>query len=69
MIPEKELELYASLRKFREHEKSCPYEDSTKRSEMEKLLKYMEKLNKDARKNLFRAMDNICYEYLPKRKD
>ncbi len=65
MVPEKELSLYASLREFKEHEKSCPYEDSTKRNEMENLLKLLEKLNKDARKNLFRSMNNIYQEYLP----
>jgi len=68
MIPEKELVLYASLRTYREHEKSCPYEDSTKRTEMENLLKYFDRLNKDSRKNLFRSMDNIYQEYLPRKK-
>jgi len=68
MVPEKELALYASLREFKEHEKSCPYEDSTKRYDMENLLEFLEKLNKDARKNLFRSMDNIYSEYLPRRK-
>jgi tRNA 2-thiocytidine biosynthesis protein TtcA len=65
MVPEKDLSLYASLCGFRKHEKTCPYEDQTKRNEMEQLLQYIEKMNKNARKNLFRAMDNIYYEYLP----
>ena len=68
MIPEKELAYYATLRHFREHEKSCLYENSTKRNDMKDLLKLLEKLNKDARKNLFRAMDNIYPDYLPQRK-
>jgi tRNA 2-thiocytidine biosynthesis protein TtcA len=68
MIPEKELALYASLRGFGQHEKSCPYQDSTKRHEMEDLILYIERLNADARKNLFRAMDNIYREYLPWKK-
>jgi tRNA(Ile)-lysidine synthase TilS/MesJ len=68
MVPEKELALYASLCGFSEHEKTCPYEDLTTRNEMENLLQYIEKLNKDARKNLFRAMDNIYKEYLPRKK-
>ena len=68
MIPEKELVYYANLRRFREHEKSCPYEDSTKRNEIKDLLKQLDKLNKNARKNLFRAMNNIYPEYLPERK-
>lgn len=68
MIPEKELAQYASLCGFREQEKTCPYEDLTTRNEMEEVLKHIESLNKDARKNLFRAMDNIFYEYLPANK-
>jgi tRNA 2-thiocytidine biosynthesis protein TtcA len=68
MVPEKDLALYTSLCGFRKHEKTCPYEDLTKRNEMETLLTYIERLNKDARKNLFRAMDNIYNEYLPRKK-
>lgn len=68
MVPEKELALYASLCGFREYEKTCPYENLTKRNEMENLLQYLEKMNKDVRKNLFRAMDNIYNEYLPRKK-
>jgi tRNA 2-thiocytidine biosynthesis protein TtcA len=68
LIPEKELVYYANLRHFKEHEKSCPYEDSTKRNEIKDLLKQLDKLNKNARKNLFRAMNNIYPEYLPERK-
>lgn len=68
MIPEKELAYYASLSQFKEYEKSCPYEDSTKRNEIKDLLKMLDRLNKNARKNLFRAMDNIYSDYLPMRK-
>ncbi len=68
MVPEKELTFYSSLCGFRKYEKTCPYQDLTKRNEMETLLQYIEKLNKDARKNLFRAMDNIFMEYLPRKK-
>jgi tRNA 2-thiocytidine biosynthesis protein TtcA len=68
MVPEKDLALYASLCGFRKYEKTCPYENLTKRKEMEDLLIYLERLNKDARKNLFRAMDNIYNEYLPRKR-
>jgi len=67
MVPEKDLSFYASLCGFRKHEKTCPYEDLTKRNEMENLLQQLEKMNKNARKNLFRAMDNIYNEYLPRK--
>jgi tRNA(Ile)-lysidine synthetase-like protein len=68
MIPEKDLIFYAALRNFKAHEKSCPYEDVTRRNDMRNLLEFIEKLNKDARKNLFRAMDKIHWNYLPKKK-
>lgn len=68
MISEKELICYAELRGFKEHEKSCPYEDLTRRNDVKNLLESIDKLNKDARKNLFRAMDRIHMDYLPRRK-
>lgn len=66
MIPEKELTYYANMRSFQKQERSCPYEDTTKRDTIRDLIRQLDKLNHDARKNLFRAMDNICEEYLPK---
>jgi len=56
------------LRGFKAHEKSCPYEDLTRRNDMKNLLESIDKLNKDARKNLFRAMNKIHADYLPKKK-
>ena len=52
MVPEKELSLMLLSVNLKEHEKSCPYENSTKRNEMENLLKLLEKLNKDAEEPL-----------------
>ena len=66
MIPEKELTYYATLSEFKKQEKSCPYEGSTKREEMKVLIKQMDRLSRDARRNIFNAMDNIYEEYLPK---
>ena len=66
-IPEKELSYYAGMRTFRKQEKSCPYEGSTKREEIRDLIRKMDRLNRNARRNIFNAMDNICAEYLPKK--
>jgi tRNA(Ile)-lysidine synthase TilS/MesJ len=65
-IPEKELSYYATLRNFREQEKSCPYDGTTKREEIRELIRQLDKLSRNARRNLFNAMDNIYEDYLPR---
>jgi tRNA(Ile)-lysidine synthase TilS/MesJ len=64
-IPEKELTYYATLRTFEKQEKSCPYDNTTKRESIKELIREMDKLNRNARRNIFRSMDNIFEEYLP----
>jgi tRNA(Ile)-lysidine synthase TilS/MesJ len=64
-IPEKELTYYATLRTFEKQEKYCPYDNTTRRESVKELIRQMDKLNRDARRNIFRAMDNIYDEYLP----
>jgi tRNA(Ile)-lysidine synthase TilS/MesJ len=66
-IPERELSDYAVLRTFREQEKKCPYEGTTKRDRINEVIALMDALNPDARRNIFNAMDNIYEEYLPKK--
>ena len=68
MIPENELSYYANMRNLTKHEKSCPYDDSNKRNSIKDLVRSLDKLHKDSRKNLFKAMDNIYSDYLPKMK-
>jgi tRNA(Ile)-lysidine synthase TilS/MesJ len=65
MIPENELSYYAGMRTFKKHEKTCPYDDSTKREAVRNLIRELDKLNRNARKNLFRSMNNIFPDYLP----
>jgi tRNA(Ile)-lysidine synthase TilS/MesJ len=64
-IPEKELTHYANLRSFKKQEKTCPYDDITKRESIRDIIRQMDGLNRNARKNIFQAMDNIYKEYLP----
>ena len=66
-IPEKELTYYATLRAFRKQEKSCPYDESTKREEIRDLIRQLDKMNRNARRNIFNSMNNIYGEYLPKK--
>lgn len=66
MIPENELSYYASMRNIKEQEKPCPYNDSTKRNIIKELIRTFDKLHKNSRKNIFKSMDNIFPNYLPK---
>ena len=66
-IPEEELTYYATLREFKKQEKSCPFEGTTKRGEINKLVQQLDKLYPNASRNIFSAMDNINSEYLPKK--
>ena len=66
-IPEKELTYYATLRQFKKQERTCPYEGSTRREEIRELVRTIDRLSRNARRNIFNAMDNIYGEYLPKK--
>ena len=66
-IPEKELSCYAGLRTFQKHEKSCPYQGTTKREEIKQLILQLNELYPNAGRNIFAAMDNIYEEYLPRK--
>jgi tRNA 2-thiocytidine biosynthesis protein TtcA len=64
-IPEKELTYYATLRSFKKQEKSCPYDDATRRESIKEIIRQLDRLNRNARRNIFNAMDNIYEDYLP----
>jgi tRNA 2-thiocytidine biosynthesis protein TtcA len=66
-IPEKELSEYAALRTFRKQEKTCPYDGTTKREAIRDLIRQIDNMSGDARRNIFNSMDNIYREYLPKK--
>lgn len=59
-----EMVCFAEIRAFKKEVKRCPHE-STKREEMKNLVGELNGLYKNARKNIFRSMDNVCSEYLP----
>lgn len=63
-LSNEELEKYAVMRGYTRELKICPYSNS-KRKEVALLLEQVNHQHKHARKNMFRALSNICSEYLP----
>ncbi len=57
---------YAHIKQFVSLKKECPYEDHTYRNHARIWIDQFEKLNPQARINLFKSMNNIDIEYLPK---
>lgn len=62
---EKDIESYAALAEFPKQIRNCPYEKESNREEMKKMLQHLEKLNPEARYNLWGSMSNIQSELLP----
>ena len=65
-LDERMLVEYADLKQLVRVEKSCPYEDRTRRNQIRSLLKQVEKLHGQGPINMFRSMDKIFEEYLPR---
>ncbi len=59
---------YARIKEFPGEIRRCPHGDVTKRNEVKELIEQMEKLNKNARNNIFSSMSHIHREYLTKKK-
>jgi len=68
-IWEKEILEYTNLRGYPEAEKSCPYDNQTKRRQTRELIEKMEQSYVNSKTNIFKALDNIYPEYLPAKKD
>lgn len=66
---ENDVEEYAKESNFPQQIKNCPYEESSNRKAMKDLLAHLEKLNPEARYNLWGAMSNIQTELLPPKID
>lgn len=67
LVNENDVEEYAKERAFPPLEKNCPYENDSHRKSMKDLLAHLEKLNPEARYNLWGAMSNIQPTLLPPR--
>ncbi|WP_282037593.1 tRNA 2-thiocytidine biosynthesis TtcA family protein [Saccharicrinis aurantiacus] len=55
---------YSAIKEFKSLKENCPYEDHTMREATRQIIHQFEKLNPQARLNLFRSMNNIDEEYL-----
>jgi len=62
---EKDLSILAELKKLEAVEKSCPFEDKTKRKFTRELAELIEISYPKAKINIFHALDNLYPEYLP----
>lgn len=69
LVNENDVEEYAKESNFPQQIKNCPYEDSSNRKAMKDLLAHLERLNPEARYNLWGAMSNIQAELLPPKID
>lgn len=66
-ISEEELIKFTEIRKYPKDLKSCPHEDKTKRKKTREFIEMMHQHYDRSKLNIFRAMDNIYEEYLPKK--
>ena len=66
-LDDRMLEDYAGLNDLVKVEKSCPHEDRTQRERISQLIGQIEQLHGKGPYNLFRSMDKIFEEYLPKK--
>jgi hypothetical protein len=63
-VHDRELAKYSQHLAFPDEVSLCPHEDKTNRKQARDLLKSMDKLNRSARENIFRAMGNIYGDYI-----
>lgn len=65
-LSEEEVVAYTSLRCYPPSMMVCPHDDKTKRQAVRDIMAQIKSLNGAALKNMFRSMENIFPEYLPK---
>ncbi len=65
MLSEEQLRNYADIMKFPKEKKDCPFDEQTMRHQTKELMEYLETMNENARKNIYRSMSKIFVYYLP----
>lgn len=65
LVNEDDVEFFAKESNFPKQEKNCPHEKSSNRTTMKELLKQLEKINPEARYNLWGSMSNMQPALLP----
>lgn len=61
---DKELEKYSMLKGLPAEKELCQYNKDTHRTTVRELIQHMEKINRDARENIYRSMQNIFDDYI-----
>ena len=65
LVNEEDIASLATIAAYPQQVKRCPYERDSNREQMKQLLGHLEKLNPEARYNLWGSMSNIQHELLP----
>lgn len=63
----KDLEKYAYAKKFPGETRKCSHEKDTHRDIIRQIINQMGKINRDARENIYRSMQNIFNDYIVKK--
>lgn len=61
------IEEYAKLIEAPLENKTCPFAKESKRQDVREMINSLEKTNKDFKKNIFRSMKKIVFQYLPQK--
>ena len=64
-VDEDRIKRFAHERKFPEFNNPCPYAKVSKRKEIKIFLNHLYNCNQKIKKNIFRSLSNVNYEYLP----
>ena len=64
-LKDSEVKKYSKVQDFRKLIKECPFQDSSNRNEVRKVIQTLENIYPNVRNNLFNSMKNIQSEYLP----
>ncbi len=67
LLKNKDMAEYAHIKKFPKQEKSCPFENKTKRNTSRQIIEEMLRIHPKAVENIFKSMNNIDEGYLPAR--
>lgn len=61
---DKELQKYSQIMGFPAEKEPCQFDKDTHRNTVRELIGHMEQINRDARENIYRSMQNIFDEYI-----
>lgn len=64
-VDEDRIKRFARERDFPEFSNACPYAQISKRKEIKAFLNHLYNGNQKIKKNIFRSLSNVNYEYLP----